>query len=106
MYENDKNVGYALNFKRGIEKANGDILFLCDHDDVWFGNKLSDIVSIFENNDKINLIGTSFEFIDGNGDKKEEKNSLLSKLTSNHKLIKYHIGKYKIKRLSFKNIYL
>ncbi len=105
LFENENNVGYAKNFKRGIEKATGEIIFLCDHDDIWFSNKLSDLVKIFDENSKIGLLGTSFEFIDGNGNQKEEKKSLLSIFTSNHNLIKYHIGSNKIKRLSFKKVF-
>ena len=81
------------------------MIFLCDHDDIWFENKLSDLVKIFEEKKNINLLGTSFEFIDGDGNPKNEKKSFISKLTANHKLIKYHIGENKIKKLSFKKIY-
>ena len=105
LYENKENVGYALNFKRGIEKAEGDIIFLCDHDDIWHSNKIEEMVRIFNKKKKASLIGTSFNFIDGDSKPINNDGGLVSLLTSNHKLIKYHIGHNKLKRLSYKQIY-
>src|ERR1700751_1590888 len=35
---NDENVGCTRNFDRALRECNGDIIFLCDHDDVWYAD--------------------------------------------------------------------
>lgn len=38
---NEENLGYTRNFEKAISCANGDIIFLCDQDDIWLPNKVS-----------------------------------------------------------------
>lgn len=40
LYINEKEKGYTKNFENALEKANGDIIFLSDQDDVWIRNKV------------------------------------------------------------------
>jgi glycosyltransferase involved in cell wall biosynthesis len=35
LHRNTHNLGYAANFSSGIRRARGDVVFLCDQDDVW-----------------------------------------------------------------------
>lgn len=62
---NEKNIGYRLNFYNAISETNGDIIFLCDQDDIWHENKIEIITGIFEKDDRIKVINTSFNLIDG-----------------------------------------
>ncbi|MGJ7910701.1 glycosyltransferase family 2 protein [Neobacillus sp. LXY-1] len=48
VYVNEKNVGAIKSFEKAISLAKGDILFLCDQDDVWEDRKVSEIVRAFE----------------------------------------------------------
>ncbi len=32
--KNEKNLGYKGNFKKGLAHARGDVIFLCDQDDI------------------------------------------------------------------------
>ena len=40
-YQNETNLGYARNFNRALMLTTGDIVFLCDQDDVWFPEKIA-----------------------------------------------------------------
>ena len=40
ILKNKTNVGYTRNFSRGLLKARGDLIFLCDQDDSWFTHKI------------------------------------------------------------------
>lgn len=102
LYTHDTNVGYALNFKQGIEKASGSIIFLCDHDDIWYSDKLEKYIYVFSNKPNVQLLGGSFVFIDKDGKELNNTNGLIDFLTSNHKLIKYHYRKNSIKKITFK----
>lgn len=41
--------GIMNNFENGLRKASGDIIFLCDQDDVWAENKVESVKKAFEN---------------------------------------------------------
>ncbi|MBQ7394595.1 MAG: glycosyltransferase [Lentisphaeria bacterium] len=41
---NDPPLGVAANFARGIAEAQGDLIFLCDQDDVWLPDKIRHMV--------------------------------------------------------------
>ena len=44
---NESNLGYAGNFSNAISMATGDILFLCDQDDIWEPGKVEEMLSFF-----------------------------------------------------------
>ncbi|MBO1511895.1 glycosyltransferase family 2 protein [Metabacillus bambusae] len=48
LYSNEQNIGVIESFEKAIEKATGDIIFLCDQDDVWLDNKVDTVINIFE----------------------------------------------------------
>lgn len=56
MAENEKRInliagprlGVLKNFENAISIAQGDIVFLCDQDDVWVDNKVNEVLKIFE----------------------------------------------------------
>lgn len=41
IFRNEKNLGYAQNFAKAISLAEGDWIFLSDHDDRWHAEKLA-----------------------------------------------------------------
>ena len=47
---NEHNMGYVLTFKNAIQRCNGEIIILCDHDDVWMKNKVELISKTFAEN--------------------------------------------------------
>ncbi len=40
IFRNQCNLGYALNFAQGLERARSDVVLLCDQDDIWEPTKV------------------------------------------------------------------
>jgi glycosyltransferase involved in cell wall biosynthesis len=63
IFRADNNLGPAESFRRGIIQSSGDILCLCDQDDVWSESKLSVIANCHKYSDATVhqgvIIGTS-----------------------------------------------
>ena len=53
IYLNEKESGYTRNFENALEKANGDIIFLSDQDDIWMDNKVKVSLVALMNHDFI-----------------------------------------------------
>ena len=52
LYKNNNNLGYTRNFEKVIALCSGDVIFLSDQDDVWFPDKIEEVVRVFtEKND-------------------------------------------------------
>jgi len=51
IYKNTKEKGYTRNFENALEKANGDIIFLSDQDDIWVENKVQKMTKILKESD-------------------------------------------------------
>ncbi len=64
---NEKNLGFIENFRSLLTAATGDILFLCDQDDVWYPDKLERMLAVFDANPDAMSVNGSFDFIDGEG---------------------------------------
>lgn len=52
---NDTNLGYAGNFEKALGRCAGDLIFLCDQDDVWFLKKIESIAALAES-DRHNMV--------------------------------------------------
>ena len=65
VYENEKNLGFCLNFFSAIEKATGDIIFLCDQDDIWLPEKCEKMVAAMQANPDILSLACRYDIIDG-----------------------------------------
>jgi len=44
---NEENLGYTKNFEKAISQASGEIIFFSDQDDIWFPNKISTVLGLF-----------------------------------------------------------
>lgn len=64
IFENKKNVGYVKNFEKAISKADGDIIFLSDQDDVWFKNKIERILEVFNRDPSPLVVINNQEIVD------------------------------------------
>jgi len=71
FFENSENLGFKKNFLYALGKAKGDIVFLCDQDDVWENVKIEKTASFFEN-PKVFGVMTGFTYIDGEGNAKND----------------------------------
>ena len=50
LFINDLNLGVTKNFEKTISLCSGDIIFLCDQDDIWESNKIEKMSSFFVDN--------------------------------------------------------
>lgn len=101
FYVNEKNIGFIQNFRNAIERTTGDIIFLCDQDDIWLPCKIKELSNILKDNQKVLSVNSSFNFIDQN-DKLisvEQKNNY-----SNQNLIDYKIASKNIVSIDYKTI--
>lgn len=83
-----KNVGFVRTFVKALSATTKDIVFLCDHDDVWHPNKTKRMSEIFEQNDELLALASSFDLIDQE-DAPLDRPSDAQK--ANHNLIPYPI---------------
>lgn len=56
LKKNEQNLGFIKNFYQAMSLCSGDIIFLCDQDDVWFKNKTNLISHVFEENENAQLV--------------------------------------------------
>jgi glycosyltransferase involved in cell wall biosynthesis len=63
---NDENLGFSKNFSKCISLAEGEIIFLADHDDIWLPNKVDKYLEIFNSNSNVISIMSNMEIIDEN----------------------------------------
>lgn len=53
LLKNRTNVGYTKNFERALKKAKGNLIFLCDQDDVWLPEKIQTMVELSRTKKKL-----------------------------------------------------
>ncbi|RHR51889.1 glycosyltransferase [Clostridium sp. AF18-27] len=64
LFQNPKRLGYVENFRHAISQAHGDIIFLCDQDDLWFPQKIEICNQILSENPQILSLSTGIKLID------------------------------------------
>ncbi|SHL69590.1 Glycosyl transferase family 2 [Nitrosospira sp. Nsp11] len=63
---NSERLGSTRNFESAIRACNGDIIFLCDQDDVWYPDKIAVIEERFNNASNIGAVFTDADIVDEN----------------------------------------
>lgn len=66
LFFNDSNLGYIKNFEKAISLCSGDLIFLCDQDDIWFKNKVETILSTAKQNPTKNIFAHRIEILKPN----------------------------------------
>lgn len=64
---NEERLGAIKNFEKAIDLCSGDLIALCDQDDVWRPRKLAVIESAFAADPELGVVLTNADLIDGNG---------------------------------------
>lgn len=67
FFENAENCGYVKNFREAMGRAGGDIMFLCDQDDVWEPDKIEKMAGAMEADPAILAMACGYRLIDGEG---------------------------------------
>lgn len=63
----EHNLGYVANFQTALLEASGDVVFLCDQDDVWHPHKLATQLAAFEQRPELLLLCTDAHRIGEDG---------------------------------------
>jgi glycosyltransferase involved in cell wall biosynthesis len=64
---NDYRLGVSNNFSKAIEMCRGDIIFLCDQDDIWKRNKIAKVVAAFHDDPEALYAFSDAEMINESG---------------------------------------
>jgi hypothetical protein len=64
LHINPNNLGVTSNFGRAIGLCTGDLIALCDQDDVWLNTKLARLEEVFEESPAIGLVFSDAELVD------------------------------------------
>ncbi len=64
IIENQQNLGFRKNFEKAIGITQGEIIFLCDQDDVWKKDKVEKMVEAFQVNNKCLMVFSDAELVD------------------------------------------
>lgn len=63
VYINDTNIGWRKNFRIALRRASGDLVFLCDQDDMWEREKIELMKNVMESHKKIKLLASNYSVI-------------------------------------------
>ncbi len=66
LYINDENLGSTRNFEKAIGLCSGDLIALCDQDDVWLPDKLRLTEQAFQDSPRAGVVFTDAEVVDEN----------------------------------------
>ncbi len=103
FFVNERNLGFLRNFKRAIEKTSGDVIFLCDQDDIWYKTKVDSMLNRFESNEHIKAMYSGFKAIDENDTFIKSRSSLMH---SNNNLIKFRIEPFDTVKIEVRDVYI
>jgi len=68
ILRHSKNQGVVATFEDALRCATGDILFLCDDDDLWAPTKVQRVLTAFNGNPNAQIVTTRVALIDNHGD--------------------------------------
>src|SRR4051794_11685941 len=64
LMRNSERLGSTRNFETAINACSGDIIFLCDQDDVWYPQKLALMEERFINNPRVGAVFSDGDVVD------------------------------------------
>lgn len=103
LLRNEENLGSTISFSKAIAASSGDIIFLSDHDDVWYSKKIEMLSNVLKARPEVGLVFTNTDLIDENGAKlgrmfwsDEDVKTILDAINSgeffSHILIQNYVG--------------
>jgi glycosyltransferase involved in cell wall biosynthesis len=67
IVKNQRNIGVLQTFERGLTLASGDLIFLCDQDDVWSPGKRASFVNAFLADERVLVVVSDAQLMDASG---------------------------------------
>lgn len=101
LYRNESNSGFIRSFSIALSLTHGDIVLLCDHDDIWLPDKVEVIDRTFQNHPDILSLNTGFVNIDENGNLLPSERSYGK---ANNGLIRRRIRKGELNQMSLDDV--
>lgn len=98
LVQNEKNLGYAGNFFKVLQLAQGEYIFFSDQDDIWCDNKLADMVEVMEKHAEIQLLCSDYEPFACSENAPAVPKAVMDKMTNDGSIEKVEFSK--------KNIYI
>ncbi|MPR34271.1 glycosyltransferase family 2 protein [Salmonirosea aquatica] len=65
IFQNTTNLGSTRNFEKCLSLCQGDILFLCDQDDIWRADKVAKQVGYLQEHPDVDAVFSNAQIIDG-----------------------------------------
>lgn len=96
-----ENRGFVQTFRHALALADGDLIILCDQDDIWEPDKVRTIETVFRENPQTGALVTSYIPIDENGEVIPGKPQ---KGKSNNNLIRREVVSGALNRLEFSDL--
>jgi hypothetical protein len=66
LYFNDRNLGSLRNFEQAIGYAEGELISLCDQDDIWHRDKIERTKALFQSRPQLGLVFSDGDVVDEN----------------------------------------
>src|SRR5574344_1421651 len=67
VHPNPRNLGYVRNFEQALALCDGDLVFLCDQDDIWHREKLQRYAQQFIARPALMLLHSDARLVDAQG---------------------------------------
>lgn len=101
IHRHEKNKGFIQTFTDALIATSGDVVILCDHDDVWLSDKIKIIKSTFDEYADCLALASSFIQIDAEGKEVQIK---LKKNHANNNLIRRSIYYGHLNKMSLEDV--
>ncbi len=98
-----KNAGFVRSFIKALEATTKDIVFLCDHDDIWHQDKTKRMSEILQSDPELLALASSFDLIDQND---APLSMPCDPQKANHNLIPHPVNKGGLTYMNFHEIRL
>jgi hypothetical protein len=66
LKRNFRTLGVTENFESALKSSSGDVIFLCDQDDVWMPEKIEIVANIFDGDNATRMVFTNGQVVDAN----------------------------------------
>ena len=67
LHRNDANLGYVRHFEQALQRADAEVLFPCDQDDVWHARKIEQMLAEFARRPGLMVLHGDARLVDGEG---------------------------------------
>jgi glycosyltransferase involved in cell wall biosynthesis len=67
LFRNERNLGFSANFERALSLCTGDVILICDQDDIWYPEKIARSLAALEADSGAALVVNDEHLMDGDG---------------------------------------